>query len=182
MTTPTQISIPGYAVGTWVFDLAHSEVSFQVRHLGVAKVRGRFDDFEGTIVTADNPLDSSVNAVIRTASVNTNTQMRDDNLRQADFLNVERYPTMTFTSTGVRADGAGFLVDGDLTIRGVAKEVTLNVEFNGFGTGRDGKTLAGFSAYTEISRSEFGVTGGPAGAAVSDKVAITLELEVSKQD
>src|SRR5581483_6961021 len=91
MTTPTQISIPGYAVGTWVFDLAHSEVSFQVRHLGVAKVRRRFDDSEGTSVTADNPLDSSVNAVIRTASVNTNTQMRDDNLRQADFLNVERY-------------------------------------------------------------------------------------------
>lgn len=174
---PTQVNIPGYVAGTWVIDTGHSDVSFQVRHLGVAKVRGRFDDFEGTIVTAENPLDSSVNAVIKTTSVNTNNQIRDENLRQDDFLNAEQYPTMTFTSTGVRADGDNFLVDGDLTIRAVTKQVTLNLELNGFGAAFDGKPLAGFSACTEISRSDFGVTGGPASAVVSDNVKITLELE-----
>lgn len=173
----TQVNIPGYVAGTWLIDTAHSEASFQARQLGVAKVRGRFDDFEG-IVTAENPLDSSVNAVIKTASVNTKNKHRDKHLHKDDFLNVEQYPTMTFTSTGVRIDGDNFLVDGDLTIRAVTKQVTLNLEFNGF----DGKPLAGFSAYTEIDRNEYDVTAGLANAVISDKVKITLKIEANKQD
>jgi polyisoprenoid-binding protein YceI len=178
----TRINIPGYVAGTWVIGPVHSEASFQVRQFGVAKGRGRFEDFEGTIVTAENPLDSSVNAVIKTASVNTKNRRRDKHLRQDDFLNVEQYPTITFTSTGVRADGDNYLVDGDLTIRAVTKQVTLNLELNGFGVGPDGKPQAGFSAHTEISRNEFGVTGGPAGAVISDKVKITLKIEAHRQD
>jgi polyisoprenoid-binding protein YceI len=178
----TQTNIPGYVAATWAIDAAHSDLSFQVRHLGIAKVRGTFDEYEGTVVTAENPLESSVNVVIQTASVNTKLQPRDGNLRQDDFLSVEKFPTMTFASTGVRPDGDDFLVDGDLTIRDVTKQVTLKLEVNGFGTGFDGKPLAGFSAETEISRSEFGVTGGPASAMVSEKVKIILEIEAKKQD
>lgn len=176
-----QVDIPGYVAGTWVIDTVHSDVSFQARHCGVAKVRGTFDEFEGTIVTAENPLDSSVNVTIRTASVNTRNKIRDENLCSDDFLSVEHHPTITFTSTEVRADGENFLVDGDLTIRSVTKQVTLNAELNGFGVGYDGKALAGFSAYTEIDRNEFDVIGGPAGAIVSDKIKIMLEVE-GKQD
>jgi polyisoprenoid-binding protein YceI len=178
----TQVDIPGYVAASWVIDTVHSDVSFLARHFGVAKVRGSFDDFEGAIVTAENPLDSSVNVVIRTASVNTRNTIRDEHLRQDDFLNVEQYPTMTFTSTGVRVDGDDLLIDGDLTIRAITKQVTLNVELNGFGAGYDGKPLAGFSAHAEIDRNDFGVTGGPASAMVSDKVRIVLEIEASKQD
>jgi len=182
VSTSTQVSVPGYVAGAWAIDAAHSDVSFQVRYFGVAKFCGSFDEFEGTIVTAENPLDSSVNAVIRTASVSTKNKGRDENLRQDDFLDVEQYPTMTFSSTGVRVDGDKFLVDGDLTIRAVTKQVTLNLEFNGVGVGFNGRPLVGFSAYGEISRNEFGVVGGPMAAAVSDKVKIALEVAAYKQD
>jgi polyisoprenoid-binding protein YceI len=175
-----QVEIPGYVSNTWVIDTAHSDVSFQVRKLGFINVRGRFDDFEGTIVTAENPLDSTVNAYIKTASVTTKNKTRDTYVRNDDFLKVEEYPAITFTSTRVRPDGDNFLVDGDLTIRGITKQVTLSLKRNGFSV--DGGPLAGFSAYTEISRSEFGVTCGVAGAVISDKVKITLEIKAQKQD
>jgi polyisoprenoid-binding protein YceI len=177
-----QVNIPGYIAGTWGIDTAHSEVSFQARHLGIAKVRGTFDEYEGTIVTAENPLDSSVNVVVKTASVSTKHDFRDGNLKGGDFLNVEEHPTLVFNSTGIRADGEDFLLDGDLTIRDVTKQVTLNLEVNGFGQGFDGKPVAGFSASGEIDRKEFGVTGGPASAMVGDKIKIILEIEAAKKD
>lgn len=177
----TQVNIPGYAAGTWVIDSAHSDVSFGVRLLGIAKVRGSFQDFEGTIVLAENPLDSSVNAVIKTASVKTKNKKRDKHLHHDDFLNVEQYPTMTFTSTGIRADGDKFLVDGDLTLRAVTKKVTLNLEPKGFGAGPDGKPQASFSASTVITCTDFGVTRGKSAFAVGDKDEISLEIQAVKQ-
>ncbi|MFE3201982.1 YceI family protein [Embleya sp. NPDC055664] len=180
MTTSVE-TIPGYIAGNWTIDPVHSDVSFSVRHLGVAKVRGRFDTFEGSIVTAENPLESSVTASIETASVNSNNKMRDDHIRNEDFLDTDGFPTLTFTSTGVRAESAlVYQVDGDLTLRGVTKPVTLELELNGFGTGFDGSPVAGFTATTEISRSDFGVTGGAAGAAVGDKITIVLEIEAKQ--
>jgi polyisoprenoid-binding protein YceI len=179
MSMPTDINIPGYAAGTWMIDTAGSDVSFRVRQFGVATARGTFDDFEGTIVTAENPLDSSVNAVIRTASVNTRNPRRDKHLRTDDFLSVEQYPTITFASTGVRTDGDTFLVDGGLTIRSVTKQVTLTVTPNGFGTGA---TPAGFTATTEINRKDFGVTGGASGAVVGATIRIELDIKAAKKD
>ena len=130
-----QVDIPGYVTGTWVIDTARSHVSFRAIQAGIFTVRGSFDDFEGTIVTAENPWDSSVSVVIRTASVNTKNNRRDKHLHTNDFLNPEQYPTITFTSTGLRADGDSVLVDGDLTIRGVTKQVTLKTEVDGFSVG-----------------------------------------------
>ncbi|MYS87510.1 YceI family protein [Embleya scabrispora] len=181
MTTTVE-TIPGYVAGTWTIDQVHSDVSFSVRHLGVAKVRGRFDDFGGSIVTAENPLESSVTATIETASVNSNNKMRDDHIRNEDFLDTDNFPQLTFVSTGIRAESSVvYRIDGDLTLRGVTKPVTLELELNGFGTGFDGSPVAGFTATTEISRGDFGVTGGPAGAAVGDKITIVLEIEAKQE-
>ena len=181
--TETAVEIPGYVAGTWTIDPVHSEVSFVVRHMMVSKVRGRFDKFEGTIVTAPDPLRSSVTATVDLSSVNTGEPNRDNHIRSADFFEAEKHPTMTFTSTGVRADGGDFLLDGDLTIRGVTKPVTFKLEVSGFGPDAYGGTRVGFSATTEINRHDFGVSfngpipGVPGGVAVSDKVTINLEAE-----
>jgi polyisoprenoid-binding protein YceI len=178
MTVETT-TIPGFRAGTWTIDPVHSEVSFTARHLGVAKVRGTFDAVEATIMTAEDPRQSSVIATIRTTSVNTRNGQRDGHLRSADFLDVDRFPTMTFRSTAIRPQDDGhFLVDGELTLRGVTKPVTLEVEDSCFAEGPQG-SLAGFSASTEISRTDFDVTGGPAGAVVGDKIRVGLEIEAT---
>lgn len=177
----TQVSIPGYVAGTWVIDSAHSDVSFWVRLLGFTKVRGTFDDFEGTIVLAEDPLDSSVNAVIKSVSVNTRNPRRDKDLQKDDYLGSEQYPTITFASTGVRVDGDSFLVDGDLTIRAVTQQVTLNLEPKGFGEGADGSPQAKFAASTEVSSAAFGVTLGKAKAVIGDKNTVTLDIEATRQ-
>jgi len=177
------VEIPGYLAGTWAIDPVHSEVSFTVRHMMVSKVRGRFDTFEGTIVTGADPLSSTVNATVDLASINTGQEQRDAHIRSADFFEVEKHPQMTFASTGVRADGDRFLLDGDLTLKGVTKPVTFKLEVNGIGPDAYGGTRVGFSATTEINRSDFGVNfngpipGVPGGVAVSEKVTINLEVE-----
>ena len=183
--TETAVEIPGYVAGTWTIDPVHSEVSFVVRHMMVSKVRGRFDKFEGAIVTAPDPLQSSVTATVDLSSVNTGEPNRDNHIRSADFFEVESHPTLTFRSTGVRPDGDDFLLDGDLTIRGVTKPITLKLEVNGFGPDAYGGTRAGFTATGEINRKEFGVSFSSAmqngGAVVSDKITIQLEIEAVLQ-
>ncbi|HLG67170.1 MAG TPA: YceI family protein [Acidimicrobiales bacterium] len=189
MTTLSTHTIPGYVAGTWDIDAVHSEVSFVVRHMVVSKVRGRFNSFEGTIVTAEDPLASSVRVTIDATSIDTNQEQRDAHVRSADFLDVEHHPHITFVSTRVRPAGDHYLLDGELTIRGVTKPVTLEVELNGFTPDAWGGTRVGFSATTEINRQDFGVSyNGPIPGAdnamvLSDKVAIHLEVEaVLRQD
>ncbi len=179
----TAVEIPGYVAGTWAIDPVHSEVSFTVRHMMVSKVRGRFDTFEGTIVTGATPLDSTVTASVDLSSINTGQEQRDAHIRSADFFEVEKHPFMTFASTGVTPDGDRFLLVGDLTLKGVTKSVTFKLDVNGFGPDAYGGTRVGFSATTEINRSDFGVNfngpipGVPGGVVVSEKVTITLEVE-----
>jgi polyisoprenoid-binding protein YceI len=179
----TAVEIPGYVAGTWAIDPVHSEVSFTVRHMMVSKVRGRFDTFEGTIVTGADPLSSTVNATVDLSSINTGQEQRDAHIRSADFFEVEKHPHMTFASTGVRAEGDHFLLDGDLTLKAVTKPVTFKLEVNGIGPDAYGGTRVGFSATTEINRHDFGVDfngpipGVPGGVAVSEKVTISLEIE-----
>jgi len=177
ISTPT-----GYLTGTWDIDPVHSEVSFQVRHLVVSKVRGRFDKFEGAIVTADDPGQSSVQVTIDAASLNTGQPDRDAHVRSADFLDTDAFPQITFTSTGIRSDGDDYVVAGDLSIHGVTKPVSLKVEANGFTPDPYGGTRTGFSATTDINRQDFGVTfNGPIpgtdGVMLSDKIVINLEIE-----
>lgn len=176
----TTTEIPGYVAGTWQIDATHSDVTFTVRHLGVSKVRGRFSQVETTIVTAENILDSKVTTTIHTASVDTNNDQRDAHTRSADLLDVENHPTITFTSTGIRLEDGEYLIDGELTVHGVTKPVTLVTELGGFTDGPNGKVL-GVSASTEISRSEFEVGKGFPGAVLGDKIKIELDIEAGLQ-
>jgi polyisoprenoid-binding protein YceI len=181
--TTAAVEIPGYVTGTWTIDPVHSEVSFVVRHMMVSKVRGRFDRFEGTIQTAQDPLQSTVAATVDLSSVNTGNETRDNHIRSEDFFHIEKHPEMTFRSTGVRADGEDFLLDGELTLRGITRPVTFQLEVNGFGPDPYGGTRTGFTAQTEINRNDWDVSyngaipGASSGMVLSDKVLINLEIE-----
>ncbi len=182
MTASTDAgTIPGYVAGTWEIDPVHSEVGFTARHMMVSKVRGRFTTFSGEIALGENPEQSSVTATIDLTSINTGNEQRDQHIRSADFFEVDKYTTMTYRSTGIRAEGDHYIVDGELTLKDVSKEVPLTLELNGFGPDPYGGTRAGFTATAEINRRDFGVnfsapmeTGG---VVVSDKIAIQLEIE-----
>jgi len=177
------VTIP---TGTWELDPGHTSVNFSARHLMVSKVRGRFTSFHGTINIADDPLLSSVTAVIDTASVDSNDEQRDGHLKSADFLDVANHPTMTFTSTGTRQVGKDdFEVDGNLTIRGTTRPVTLQLAFLGVQKDPWGGTRAGFEASTEFSRKDFGLEWNVAleagGVVVGDKVKVEIEVEAVLQ-
>ena len=179
MTSPA-VQIPGYIAGTWDLDPVHSTIGFIARHLMVSKVRGQFTTFEAQIVTAPNPVDSTATATIDLSSVSTGNEMRDNDLRSTNFFDVETHPKMTFTSTGVRVDGETLVMEGDLTIRGVTKPVTLAVDINVFGPDPFGGTRAGFSAIAEINRTDFGVSFNapiPGGVMVSERIQIEIEAE-----
>ena len=177
----TQTSIPGYVAGTWTIDPVHTYVGFVIKHMMVSKVRGRFATFSGKLVTGENPLNSSVTAEIDLASIITGSEQRDQHIRSADFFEVETYPTMTYRSTGIRQDGGDYVIDGELTLKGVTKSVPLTLELNGFGPDPFGGTRAGFTATGELSRSEFNVSfNAPmanGGAVVADKISLSLEIE-----
>jgi polyisoprenoid-binding protein YceI len=183
MSTTSKTTAPTLTAGTWAIDPSHSEVSFTVRHLMVSKVRGSFTGFSGAITIGGDPLLSAVEASVDMSSITTRDDNRDAHLRSADFFNTDNHPTMTYRSTGVRPDGDDYLVDGELTLHGVARPVQLHVEFNGVSPDPWGGTRAGFSAETELSRSDFGIDfnmpldGG--GVVVGDKVKVHLEIEAT---
>jgi polyisoprenoid-binding protein YceI len=183
MSSATALEIPGYVAGTWDIDPSHSEVGFVVRHLVVTKVRGRFAEFSGTIVTAENPLESSVDISVDLNSITTNHEQRDGHLRSADFFEVETYPTMTYKASGARQDGDKFVLDGELTLKGVTKVVPLTFELNGIGENPlAGGTVAGFSGSASINRKDFNVNfeGVQNGIAiVSEKIDIHIEVEAN---
>ncbi|HXS66692.1 MAG TPA: YceI family protein [Streptosporangiaceae bacterium] len=181
MTQTLTERIPGYVAGTWTIDTLHSEVGFSVRHMMVSKVRGKFTKFGGEIVTAENLSDSSVTAEIDLASIETGSEQRDGHLRSPDFFDTENHPRMTYRSTGLRGDGGDWVLEGELTLKGVTRSVPLKLEVNGFGPDAYGGTRAGFTATGQINRADFGVTWNAAieggGVVVADKVDLHLEIE-----
>ncbi|MGH9068295.1 MAG: YceI family protein [Acidimicrobiales bacterium] len=182
LTTDIASQLP---TGTWQIDPSHSSVEFSVRHAMVSKVKGRFTAFSGTITIEDDPLRSSVEASIDLASVDTHDGKRDAHLRSPDFFDVERFPTMTFVSSGVREGSGGHVLTGDLALHGVTRALALDLEHNGTGGDPWGGTRTGFTATTEIDRKDFGLTWNAAietgGVVVGDKVKITIEVEAVKQ-
>lgn len=173
--------------GTWVIDPAHTVMGFTVRHAMVAKVRGRFNEFSGSFtLDGDNPSESRAEITIQTASFDTQNTDRDTHVRSADFLDVENYPTMTFTSTEVDVTGLNtFTVTGDLTIRGTTKSVPVTFEL--LGTSKDpwGGTRIGFEGQGEINRKDYDLTWNVAletgGLLVAENVKLTLDVEAIKQ-
>jgi polyisoprenoid-binding protein YceI len=189
MTAPSEIrpfeglTIP--SAGTFALDPAHTTVGFVARHLVVSKVRGSFSEVSGTITVADNPLESAVEVVIGAASINTGQPDRDNHLRSADFLELEKYPNLTYRSTGVKSHkGNEFVLAGELTIRDVTRAVDLEVEYDGTVVSPYGQEVIAFTASTEIDREEFGITWNQAieagGVMVGKKVKIELNIEATR--
>jgi polyisoprenoid-binding protein YceI len=172
--------------GTYVLDVAHTRLGFAVRHMAVSKVRGGLNTFEGRLVIGEEPLESKVAVSIDATSVDTRDEARDNHLRSNDFFDVENHPRWSFESTAVRPSGDGaWEIDGDLTIRGVTRPVTLHTVFEG--TVRDpyGNLRVGFTATTSIDREEFGVAFNAVmdagGLVVGKKVDIEIEAEAVLQ-
>ncbi|MEU0547089.1 YceI family protein [Micromonospora sp. NPDC005979] len=178
------LTIP--AAGTYVLDAAHKRVGFVARHMMVSKVRGEFNEATATITVAEDPLQSSVVATIQAASIDTTQDDRDAHLRSPEFLDAEQFPTLEFRSTGVKSrKGNEFVLDGELTVKGVTRPVELEVEFEGVGRSPFGQDIFGFSASTEIDREEFGLTWNVAletgGVLVGKKIKIEIEGEAVRQ-
>ena len=131
MSIDTNPALAGLTAGTWTVDASHSSVGFVARHLMVAKTRGRFTDYTATVTIADNPLESTVEAVVQAASITTDDESRDGHLKSADFFEVETYPTLTLVSTGIEPRGADYVLHADLTIRGITKSVDFDLTFEG---------------------------------------------------
>ncbi len=174
------------AVGTYALDASHTQVGFAVRHMAVSKVRGRFTTFEGTLVVAEDPTESSLSVTIDAASIDTRDENRDNHLRTNDFFDVENHPTWTFVSTSVVPEGpTEWKVTGDLTVRGATKPVTLDVTLEGVVKDPYGNHRVGFSASGELIRDDFGVSFNAAleagGLVVAKKVALEIEAELVRQ-
>jgi polyisoprenoid-binding protein YceI len=182
-TAMSQTSTTTLPAGTWDLDVAHSHVGFTVRHLMVSKVRGSFKDFSAEIVTADDPAASSVSATVQMASIATGDDGRDQHLRTNDFFDIENHPTMTFRSTAITGAGSDFEVTGDLTIKGITKSVTFDLEVGGLQQDPWGNTKAGFTMTGSINRKEFDMEYNAilesGGVMVGDKVTIEIDVEAA---
>jgi len=173
------------AAGTWVFDTSHSSVEFVARHMMISKVRGGFGAFSGTVTVADPIEASSVEVVIEAASITSGDENRDAHVRGEDFLDVERFPSLTFKGSGPRRSGSGWLLTGDLTIRDVTRPVELEIEALGVLADPWGNEKAAFSATTEIDREAFGVVWNAAlesgGVLVGNKVRIEIDAQLGRE-
>ncbi len=174
--------------GVYTVDPTHSNLDFIARHLVASKVRGNFTEFSGTITIGDSIENSSVVAEAQAASITTNNEMRDAHLKSADFLEQEKYPTLTLKSTKITSKGGDdYEMLADLTIKDVTKSVSFDLEYLGTNPGMaPGVNIVGFEAKTEIDRRDFNVNFNAVlengGLVVSNKIVIQLTIEASKQD
>jgi polyisoprenoid-binding protein YceI len=168
---------------TWTIDPAHSSVNFQIRHLGVSNVHGSLGGVKGTVNLDDKDMSkSSVEATIDATTVSTGVDARDKHLKSPDFFDVEKYPTITFKSTSLTNTGGKLKLIGDLTLHGVTKSVTLDVDGPATPqTDPKGRTRSGFSAEGTLHRADFGIGGKFPSAAVGDDVKFSIDIEIDKQ-
>jgi polyisoprenoid-binding protein YceI len=184
--TATTTTLPAALTGDWALDPTHTRIGFSARHAMVTKVRGAFNEFEGTIhLDADNPTASSATLTIQVASIDTRNAQRDEHLRTNDFFDAPSFPQITFTSTSVeQVDGEHFKVTGDLTIKDVTKSITVDWEFTGTVFDPWGVERVGFEGATTLHRSDYGVNFNAAldagGVLVSEKVNLEFEISAVK--
>jgi polyisoprenoid-binding protein YceI len=181
--TTSEIRIP---TGTWKVDEPHTTLGFAVKHMGVSTVRGEFRDFHVT-VDADEDGALRASATIRTASVSTNQEQRDEHLRSADFFDAEQHPEIRFESTAIeRVDDERYRVAGELTINGVTKPIELEAELGGVDRGPEGEYRAGFEVTGQLSRKDYGMRFnaalGSGNAVVADKVKLALDVELIRDE
>ncbi|MEU9701542.1 YceI family protein [Streptomyces sp. NPDC047981] len=174
-TTATPTALP-LTAGRWAFDPLHSSVGFTIRHLGISKVRGRFNELSAELVVGESLADSSITATVALASIDTGNADRDAHVRAADLLDVEKRPTMTFRSTRIGGAGEEWTLEGDLTIGDVTRPITFDVEFGGVvDVPVDGSRHAGFDATGEFRRSDFGLDFAP--GFLGDVIKVSLEVQ-----
>jgi polyisoprenoid-binding protein YceI len=187
MSSTTAVSAPTLIpAGTWVVDPSHSRVEFQVKHLGIATVRGNFDSFAGTLEIGDDTASAQAHGTVDVASLSTDEASRDEHLRSPDFFDAERYPQIEFRSTWIRPIGdETFEVTGDLTLRGVTREITLKAEVTGTEHDPWGNERVGLEVTGEIDRGDYGMTFnqvlGSGNVLVSDKVRLGIDISAVKQ-
>jgi polyisoprenoid-binding protein YceI len=184
-TAPATRTVNGVelpAAGTWAIDVSHSSVNFKVKHLGLAKTRGRFTEFEGTVQIGEDPKDTTVEVTISAASVDTHDAKRDEHLRGTDFFDVETHPKLAFRSTKVDGRDDEWTLEGELTVAGVTRPVVLDVTYEGVAGDPWGGTRAGFTATAQINREDFGLSWNAAleagGFLVGKTVTIDLDVEL----
>lgn len=174
--------------GTWIIDAAHTQIGFSARHAMVTKVRGAFNEFEGSaVIDAEDFGRSTANLTIKADSIDTRNEQRDGHLRSNDFLAMDEHPQITFVSTAVTQTGATSLeLTGDLTIKGSTNSVTVPFEFEGTATDPSGNLRAGFEGSVVINRADYGITWNAAletgGVLVSDKITLEFEVSAIKND
>jgi polyisoprenoid-binding protein YceI len=183
MSTSTATPIP---TGTWSVDPAHSSVGFQVKHMGIATVRGSFNEFEGTLTIADDLSTATASGTVNVASIDTAEDSRDEHLRSPDFFDAENHPQLSFESTAIESiDDETFRVTGNLTLHGTTKEVVLEAEAQGTDVDPWGNDRVGLEVTGQLSRGDFGMTFnqalGSGNALVSDKVKFALDISAVKQ-
>lgn len=168
----------------WTIDPAHSEIGFSVKHMMISKVKGSFESFEAVVEANEEDLNGAlIDFKINVASINTNNEDRDNHLRSADFFDVENYPEIKFSANDITKKGSEYELTGDLTIKGVTRPVTFEVEYGGKGTNPWGQEVVAFSAEGKVNRRDFGLTWNQAletgGVLVGEDIKISLELEAN---
>jgi|SRR6218665_324651 len=174
-------------MATWTIDPAHSEIGFKVKHLVISTVSGKFNAFEGKL---EGDIENLTNVKISFSadidSIHTGNEQRDGHLKSGDFFDAAAHPKMTFESTSVEKKGDDYKVTGNLTLKGITKPATLNVEFGGVEKSLYGQTVAGFEVTGKINRQDYGLTWSAVteagGVVVGDEVKLAANLELIKQD
>ncbi|SMP17334.1 YceI family protein [Chryseobacterium profundimaris] len=177
------LSVAGFAQTVWNVDTMHSSVNFNIKHMGISFVQGRFDKFDGKAVTKGNTLDNaelSFNVIV--GSINTGVEMRDNHLKSADFFDAEKFPSMTFvTGSVVKEKNNSYIFKGKLTIKDVTKEISVPVTFGGVTKNQKGKEVMGFQASFKVNRLDYNIKYDPTGAGVAKEVDVDLYFEMVKQ-
>lgn len=175
-------SVLAFAQETWKVDPMHSSVNFNIKHMGISFVQGRFDKFDGTVVTSSQDLNNAkFNFTVNVASINTNVEMRDNHLKSADFFDAEKFSTMKFESTSIKkGKNNAYSLTGNLTVKDVTKKVTIPVVFGGVSKNQQGKEVLGFQAKFSIDRLAYGIQYDPTGTGVGKNVDVALYFEVVK--
>ena len=176
------ISILGFSQTTWNVDPMHSSFNFNIKHMGISFVQGRFDKFEGKVVTtADDLSNAKFDFTVNTASVNTGVEMRDNHLKSADFFDVEKFPTMKFESTSIKKlKGNTYQLKGKLTIKNVTKPITVTAVYGGKSKDQQGNEKLGFQTTFRVNRLDYNISYDPTGAGVAKDVDVAVYVEFIK--
>jgi polyisoprenoid-binding protein YceI len=179
----TLLSVLSFAQTEWVVDPMHSSVNFNIKHMGISFVQGRFDKFDGKISTGGATLDKATFAFeVDANSINTGTEMRDKHLKSADFFDGEKFPSMTFQSKSITKDkNNAYILKGDLKIKETVKEISIPITFGGATKNQQGKEVIGFQAKFTVNRLDYGIKYDPTGAGVAKDVEVSLYFELVKQ-